>query len=190
MAFAPAGARPGARAAVTVEPFFRLHEARYQMMWPVLDSAELERREAQRRQRAAEQAALDARTVDQVAPGEQQPEVDHAYAAEGADTGIYLDHRWRHATGWFEYTLNDPKREGRTLQLTLSSGDAARRWRIELNGRPLPRPPLRGDVPGGFYTLDVPLPADAAGTLGRLVLRFVAEDGSVAGGLYGLRLMR
>lgn len=190
MALAPAGARSGARAAVTVEPFFRLHEARYQMMWPVLDSAELERREAQRRERAAEQAALDARTVDQVAPGEQQPEADHEYAADGGDTGIHLGRRWRHASGWFGYTLRDPKREARTLQLTLSNGDAGRQWRIELNGRVLSRPPLQADAPGSFYTLDVPLPPDAVDAQGRLVLRFIAETGSVAGGLYGLRLLR
>jgi uncharacterized protein len=175
---------------VTVEPFFRLHEARYQMMWPVLDSAELERREAQRRERAAEQAALDARTVDQVAPGEQQPEADHEYAADGGDTGIHLGRRWRHASGWFGYTLRDPKREARTLQLTLSNGDAGRQWRIELNGRVLSRPPLQADAPGSFYTLDVPLPPDAVDAQGRLVLRFIAETGSMAGGLYGLRLLR
>jgi hypothetical protein len=189
-ALAPAAGGEVKRATVTLEPFFRLHEARYQVLWPVLDSAELERRDAQRRQQAADQAALDARTVDQVAPGEQQPEADHAYAAEGADTGTHMGRRWRHATGWFGYTLNDPKREARTLQITLSSGDAGRQWRIELNGRVLPRPPLKGDAAGGFYTLDVPLPADAADAQGRLLLRFVAEAGSVAGGIYGLRLLR
>lgn len=189
-ALAPAAPGRASRATVTLEPFFRLHEARYQMLWPVLDSAELERREAQRRQEAAEQAALDARTVDQVAPGEQQPEADHAYAAEGGDTGVHLGRRWRHATRWFEYVLNDPKREARTLQLALSSGDAGRQWRIELNGRVLPRPPLKGDAPGGFYTLDVPLPPEAGDAQGRLRLRFVADDGSVAGGIYGLRLLK
>lgn len=195
-ALAPAGAPKGARAPVLLEPFFRLHEARYQLMWPVLDSAELERRAAERDRHAREQAALAARTVDSVAPGEQQPEADHAYAGEGGDTGLHQGRRWRHATGWFEYTLRDPQRQARWLQLTLHSGDAARNWQITLNGQPLPRPALRtsaqlGDsAPEGFYTLDIALPEDAADAQGRLRLRWVAGPGSVAGGLYGLRLLR
>jgi hypothetical protein len=36
----------------------------------------------------AERLALDARTIDQVAPGEQQPESDHFFKAEGGDAGI------------------------------------------------------------------------------------------------------
>jgi DUF1680 family protein len=189
-ALAPAGARPGAVAPVTLEPFFRLHEARYQALWPVLDSAELERRAEQRRQQAVEQAALEARTVDRVAPGEQQPEVDHAYAAEGGDAGIDLGRHWRHATHWFGYTLRDPRREGRALLLTLNKGDAGRDWHLELNGQVLPRPPLRADAPEPLYTLEVPLPPQAANQDGELVLRFVAAPGSIAGGLYDLRLLK
>jgi hypothetical protein len=40
-----------------------------------------------------------------------------------------------------------------------------------------------------FYTLDLPLPADAARP-GKLEVKFVARAGSVAGGLYGVRLLR
>jgi hypothetical protein len=56
---------------------------------------------------------LDALTIDQVAPGEQQPESDHFFKAEGADAGVNKGKHWRHATGWFSYDLTDKKSEAR-----------------------------------------------------------------------------
>jgi hypothetical protein len=50
--------------------------------------ADFARARRRRRRKKAERLALDARTIDQVAPGEQQPESDHAFKGEGADAGI------------------------------------------------------------------------------------------------------
>ena len=138
----------------------------------------------------AQEQALAARTSDSVAPGEQQPEVEHGYTAEGGDTGLHAGRRWRHASGWFGYTLSDPQRQARTLQLLLARGDAGRSWTLEVNGQRL-AVPLRADAPDEFYALDIALPAElVAASGGRLVLRFIAQAGSLAGGLYGLRLLR
>lgn len=204
-ALTPLGAAPHAQATVTLEPFYGLHEARYQLLWPLLDGPEVARRAAQAQAQAHSRAALDAQTIDQVAPGEQQPEADHAYAAEGAETGLNQGRRWRHATGWFGYTLHDPLREARALQLVLNQGDQGRRWHVEVNGVRLPWPdlplstptptPTPDEVitaegwPTGFVTVRLPLPRHTD-THTAWQVRFVAEPGSVAGGLYGLRLLR
>ena len=125
-------------------------------------------------------------TIDQVAPGEQQPESDHAYQAEGGEAGLAPQGRWRHATGWFSYTLNDPKREAKTLRLTFSPGDAGRRFDIEINGKAIAQVVLEARADGDLYTKDFPMPPSN----GVVTVKFVARSGSIAGGLYGLRLMR
>lgn len=172
-------------------PFFRLHDSRYMLYWPystpgALASSRLAITAAQREQRAQE-----ARTIDQVAPGEQQPESDHAYQAEGGDAGLAPEGRWRHASKWFGYTLADPKLEAQALRLTFSPADAGRRFDIIVNGASIARVTLEGQGSAGLYSLDFAIsPALAAASQGKLVVRFVAREGSIAGGLYGLRLMR
>lgn len=190
--FRASGLAQGQRASLSTElmPFFRLHESRYELYFPQASVAELAQQ--QKRLGAAERArqVLDAITLDQVAPGEQQPESDHGYQAEGGESGLNGDRRWRHASGWFGYELADPKREARVLRLGLAAGDAGRRFDVEVDGQRVAELTLAPNEQP-FYTLDVPLPPGlvAAGT-GKLRVRFVARPGSVAGGLYALRLLK
>ncbi|WP_432378731.1 DUF6805 domain-containing protein [Duganella sp. P38] len=173
----------------TFVPFFRVHDARYVVYWPYSTPADLARRRAQAAADEKERLALDARTIDQVAPGEQQPESDHFFKGEGADAGINKGKHWRHATGWFSYDLNDRKGEARVLRLTYSKLDAGRRFDILINGKLLAEVRLDAGAPQELYTRDYPIPAGAA-VAGKLVVKFVAREGSVAGGLYGVRLLR
>ncbi len=169
-------------------PFFRLHDSRYMIYWQQTTSAGL----ADMRERArAEEAArleLDARTIDQVAPGEQQPESDHFFKGEGADAGLNGTRHWRHASNWFSYELKDREGAGRVLLLTLASGDAGRTFDVFLNGRLLQAVTIE-QKREAFYSLELPVPAGAAHD-GKLEVKFAAHPGSIAGGLYGLRLMR
>lgn len=173
----------------TFVPFFRVHDARYVVYWPYSTPGDLAKRRAQAADDERERLALNARTIDQVAPGEQQPESDHFFKAEGADAGINKGKHWRHATGWFSYDLTDKKGEARVLRLTYSKLDAGRRFDILLNDKLLAEVRLDASAPQELYTRDYPIPQGAAAA-GKLVVKFVARDGSVAGGLYGLRLLR
>ena len=172
--------------ALRLIPFFRLHDSRYMLYWPYSTPAGLVQARAASAGAEAQRRALDAVTIDQVAPGEQQPESDHAYQAEGGEAGLAPQGRWRHATGWFSYTLNDPKREAKTLRLTFSPGDAGRRFDIEINGKAIAQVVLEARADGDLYTKDFPMPPSN----GVVTVKFVARSGSIAGGLYGLRLMR
>jgi len=169
-------------------PFFRLHDSRYMIYWQQTTSAGLADMKAKAKAEESARLELDARTVDQVAPGEQQPESDHFFKGEGADAGLNGTRRWRHASSWFSYELKDREGRARILQLTLASGDAGRVFDVLLNGRLLQTVTIerKGEA---FYSLDLPVPADAARE-GKLEVKFVAQAGSMAGGLYGLRLLR
>lgn len=175
-------------ASLRLIPFFRLHDARYMLYWQhstPAGAAELRLRTAQGE---AERIALARRTVDQVAPGEQQPESDHAFQGEGADAGINGGRHWRHATGWFSYRLNDKLGEGRVLRLTFAAVDAGRSFDVLVNGRLL-RGVTLAPHERPFYDVDIDVPAGLARD-GALTVKFVARPGSLAGGLYGLRLLR
>ena len=172
-------------------PFFRLHESRYTMYWQHSTPAGLAQLQAANAAREAERLALDARTIDQVAPGEQQPESDHFFKGEGSEAGINNGRHWRHAAKWFSYELNDPKHEAKALRLSFAKADAGRQFDILVNGRLLSSLTLKRDAEEEIYTMDIPIPdAMRRDAQGKLSVRFVARPGSVAGGLYGLRLLR
>jgi DUF1680 family protein len=68
---------PSRSGGLPLMPFFRLHDQRYQMYWQLTTRAELE---AKRERLAAEERARtvrEANTLDRVAVGEQQSEVEH-----------------------------------------------------------------------------------------------------------------
>lgn len=177
---------------VQLIPFFRLHDSRYMVYWPMTNREQLASlREATA---AAEQSnlLLNARTIDAVSPGQQQPESDHFLQSERSDMGIHQGRHWRHAEGWFSYRLRDPEREAKVLQITYFAGDNGRKFNILINEQVIAEVELQAKDVFGFYTVDYPLPANliAAAKDGVLVLKFVAQPGSIAGGIYGVRLLR
>ena len=171
-------------------PFFRLHDARYTIYWQVLSPSQLQRRAAERLREEAAVEELERRTVDWVQPGEQQPEVEHNFVGERTTSGVYQDRHWRHAEGWFGYTLSDPAGEGEILQLTYSGADRGnRRFTIEINGTVVAEENLTGDDSQPFYQRDYRIP-DELRAAGNYEVRFRAAEGSLAGGIYAVRLLR
>lgn len=172
-------------------PFFRLHDSRYMIYWPYATPENLAAMQAATAKNEAEKLALDAITIDQVAPGEQQPESDHFFKAEGADTGLNKGKRWRHATQWMSYELNDKQHQAKKLRISFSTLDAGRQFDLLINDTLIERITLTGDAPQEIYTRDFAIPEKLVRTAqGKLIVKFVARKNSIAGGLYGLRLIR
>ncbi|KQV50124.1 glycoside hydrolase family 127 protein [Massilia sp. Root335] len=188
---APGVVQGGAGSSTEFIPFFRLHDSRYMIYWQQSTPGEYARMKLDDAAKESERLALDAQTVDQVAPGEQQPESDHGFKGEGADAGLNNGRHWRHASKWFSYQLNDPKHEAKALRLTFARADAGRKFDIVVDGKRIAEVELAADAAQEFYTRDFALPpALVQGASGKLEVKFVAKEGSMAGGLYGLRLLR
>lgn len=183
-------ALPASQNGIPLEPFFRLHDARYQMYWDVTTKEELAAR--QERVAAEERAkiARDAATLDAVAVGEQQPEIDHAFVGEGVETGIFNGRRWRHGR-WFEYTLDTHGEKNAILAVTYNGGDRGRTFDVLVNGTRLATEELKGELPDKFVEKLYVIPAEvlAASPQGKVTIKFSAPQG-LAGGVFDVRLMR
>ncbi len=172
-------------------PFFRLHDSRYIIYWPYSTPENLVKLQEATAQKEAEKIKLDAITIDQVAPGEQQPESDHFFKAEGADAGLNKGMRWRNASKWMSYELTDKKLEAKVLRLSFSTQDAGRQFDLFINEKLIERITLAANAPQEIYSRDFVIPDLARkSSKGKLIVKFVAGPNSKAGDLYGLRLLR
>ncbi|RYG25384.1 glycosyl hydrolase [bacterium] len=175
---------------IVLMPFFRLQESRYQLVWNVTTKEKLAERQARLAEEERAKLARDAATIDRVAVGEQQPEVDHAMSGEGLETGIHNGRRWRHGQT-IQYILGLRGEKVADLEVTYSGDDAGRMFDIYVGNVLIATQELKGEKRGGFFEVRYPLPQAALDTAkdGRLAVRFVGK-GTLAGGLYDVRLLR
>jgi hypothetical protein len=170
-------------------PFFRLHDSRYQMYWELTTKEGLAARQERLAAEESAKIARDAATLDSVAIGEQQPEVDHALSGDEMKSGVFNGRRWRHGRS-FQYTLNTRGEKAIELSVTYSGGDRDRRFDILVNGKLLAAEQLNGAKPGQFFEKRYPIPADILPAAdGRVTVKFAASTG-LAGGVYDVRLLR
>lgn len=102
-----------------LQPFFEVHDARYQMYFQTYSQEEYKEKQALLKQQEIEAAALDAKTVDKVNCGEQQPEVGHLYEGEKSNSGYSDDKFWRSTRGYMSYQLSNKNLQGKFLDITV-----------------------------------------------------------------------
>ncbi len=100
-----------------LQPFFEIHEARYQMYFETYSKDEYKEKQALLKQQEKEAAALEARTIDKVSCGEQQPEVGHLYKGEKSNSGYDDGKFWRGTRGYMAYQLSNKNLQGKFLDI-------------------------------------------------------------------------
>jgi DUF1680 family protein len=175
-----------------LQPLFRTHDARYMVYWRTATAstypAVLKQIETQERERQA----LEARTLDQVMPGEQQPEVDHQLAGEDLGTGIHLGRRWRDTGRWLSYRFKAPAGSGPLeLMLTFSGDDKHDGFKLLVNEREIATIQLNASRPDDFIDLTFALPPDLAATARKdgIAVKLLAP-GKRTSRVFGVRLLR
>jgi hypothetical protein len=172
-------------------PFYTLHDARYMLYWRHATPEGLQTIREEIRRNEKDRLALEAQTVDYVAPGEQQPESDHNFKGEKTESGVFRERHWRHAAGWFSYDLQNRKGEGRKLQITYSGNDKNRTFDLFVNGALLQTVTLDGSAGDKFVDVDYALPQSVLDQSPSIItIKFVARPGSIAGGVFGVRLLK
>ncbi len=173
-------------------PFFSIQRARYELYWPVTTSDELEKKKLALHEHEEKILALEKQTIDQVAPGEQQPESDHNFKGEKTESGINADKHWRDAKGWFSYDLKDKNKEAKKLSVTYFGLDKGRIFDIIVNGTLLATVNLDGTSGNKFFDVNYDIPdimIDQSKN-GEINVKFIAHENSIAGGVYYIRLLR
>ncbi len=172
-------------------PFFRVHDARYMLYWRTVSAEKYPAVVAGLEASEHARLELESRTLDRVAPGEQQPEVEHGLAAENSGTGVTLGRHWRDATGWFSYTLKATQGAPQELRVTYYSRERGRAFNILVNGAVIsavePIPQLRDR----FVDVTYPIPpALAAAPAGVLTVKFAAKEKSRTASIFDVRLVK
>ena len=178
-----------------LQPFFEIHDARYMMYWLALSEQGykeyldgLARAEQERRE-------LEARTIDKVQPGEQQPETDHRMETDGSYTGNSNDVFFRDARDghFFSYLMQTGGRTDLSLRLKFwGVGE----WKTHEFDIFVDDVLLTSINNTGKYRISefkyetFPIPASMLEGKEQFRVKFVAKPGRQVGEIYGVRLIK
>ena len=182
---------------LTLVPFYKIHHQRYMCYW-YQQTAE-NYANSSMAQTEAEREAMAQRTLDFVAPGEQQSEAGHdvQYSSDSS-TGMYNSERYRdaRANGYIEYTLynNSDVKENLSVMLRFNLADRGRQAVLTVNGRKVADITIpaaaKGSDSNGFYNAEYAIPADMAKGSNKFVVRLTASATTLCPGIYYVRLMK
>ena len=185
-----------------MRPFYQIHHARYMCYW-YQQTAENYAKSDMAQSEAANEA-LAARTLDFVAPGEQQSEAGHEYNySSDSNTGEYNTERYRdaRANGHIQYTLynKDQVADGLSVMFRFNLADRGRKATLTIDGTQVAEITIPSSAKGsdgnGFYNAEYPIPdnlvRDANGEVKRqFTVRLTASATTLCPGIYYVRLMK
>lgn len=178
-----------------LQPFFEIHDSRYMMYWLALGENDYKAYMQRLADEEKARQALEARTVDKVNPGEQQPETDHRMETDDSNKGntegiFFRDAKDGH---YFSYLMQTKGETNLSLQLKFWGQDE---WRtsefdIYVNDK------LLCSVNNShrwrttqFKTVDYAIPSEFVKGKKEIRVKFVAHKGKQVGQIYGVRLVK
>lgn len=178
-----------------LQPFFEIHDSRYMMYWLALGENDYKAYMQKLADEEKARQALEARTVDKVNPGEQQPETDHRMETDDSNKGNTEGIFFRDAKDvhYFSYLMQTKGETNLSLQLKFWGQDE---WRtsefdIYVNDK------LLCSVNNShrwrttqFKTVDYAIPSEFVKGKKEIRVKFVAHKGKQVGQIYGVRLVK
>lgn len=178
-----------------LQPFFEIHDSRYMMYWLALGENDYKAYMQKLADEEKARQALEARTVDKVNPGEQQPETDHRMETDDSNKGNTESIFFRDAkdSHYFSYLMQTKGETNLSLQLKFWGQDE---WRtsefdIYVNDK------LLCSVNNShrwrttqFKTVDYAIPSEFVKGKKEIRVKFVAHKGKQVGQIYGVRLVK
>ena len=181
---------------IVLEPFYGIHDNRYIIYWPSMTQERYSAVKEERELAEKERMRLDLRTVDQVKPGEQQPETDHLMQAERSRTNYFRDESFRDAvdSGYFSYDLLTGGETNLLLRVRYWGNEEGKRaCDIFIDNTLL----LTENIVGKwnkneFVEVEYPIPASMLKGKKNIRVRFQADKGrdNRTGAVYHVRLMK
>lgn len=182
----------GDPAEIALTPFYKIQHQRYNMYWKVYTASEWTAVKAETAAKLKRAQDLDARTVDVVVPANQQSEVDHNIQMTNSRSGVHAGQGWRDAVdGQFSYTMKVDPSVTQELQCTYWGSDAANRsFDILIDGRVIGSQVLENLSPNNFVDVPYAIPTDLTKGKTSVTVCIKSKPGSVAGGVFGCRILR
>lgn len=186
---------------LTLQPFYQIHHDRHMCYWYQQTPENFAKSDMAQSEAAIE--ALKNRTIDFVAPGEQQSEAGHEYnyssdSGKGSHNGeSYRDAK---AGGYVQFSLfnKDAVSDSLSVMCRFTTDDRGRTATLTLDGTKLADITIPGRVrnsENGFYNIEFPIPAelmkDSKGKIKTSYKVRLSATGSTPNpGLYYLRLVK
>ncbi len=148
-----------------LQPFFSIHDSRYMLYWYQTDEAGYMKMQKELEAKEKIRLVLESITVDQVNPGQQQPESDHNFKEDKSQNGLFKDRHWRKAAGWFSYELRNTNNAGKKIRLTFFGKDKNNGTGIYLNDVLLQEIKLDGNGDDAFTDIEIAIPENIVSQL-------------------------
>ena len=186
---------------LTLQPFYQIHHDRYMCYWYQQTPENFTKSDMAQSEAAIE--ALKNRTIDFVAPGEQQSEAGHEYNySSDSGKGSYNGESYRDAKagGYVEFALfnKDAISDSLAIMCRFTTADRGRTATLTIDGTKIAEITIPGRVrnsENGFYNIEFPIPSelmkDSKGNIKTSYKVRLSASGSTPNpGLYYLRLVK
>jgi hypothetical protein len=178
-----------------LQPFFEIHDSRYMIYWLALSESSYKGYLDGLAKAEKERQELEARTIDKVQPGEQQPETDHKMETDRSNVGNTNDVFWRDARDghYFSYLMQTAGRTDLALRLKFwGVGEwKTHEFDIFIDDQLLTSVNNTGKYRISefkYETFDIP--ANLLQGKTQVRVKFVAKRGKQIGEIYGVRLVK
>ena len=178
---------------ILLVPMFALHYSRYAMYWRLMGDDECRDYAAA----CAKEGEYARRAVDSVVPGDRESE--EAHRLDGKDhldgENIYdKTYGWRgtHKGGFFTYRLaaGDGDKPLTLVARYRVCETGPRRFDVQVDGKTIFTEDLKNSGKRGFFYREMPIPQELTAGKKEIEVKFAAKPGNIAGGLFGLWLVR
>ena len=179
---------------VMLEPFYQIHDSRYMMYWMALTNNQYKSYLDSIEVAEKEKLALENRTLDFVAPGQQQPETDHAMQSSNSNSGNNLDESYREANneGYFSYDLATKGETDLSLLVKYWGYEWGNtKFDIYIDDEKLISENNNGRwYQSKFQDVEYKIPISMISGKNKIRIKFQALEHSTAGPVYYIRLIR
>lgn len=194
MKYTVPGLFEGKYSGLVLEPFYNIHDSRYNMYWLSMTPAQYASYKAGAQRDEEMRLALDRRTVDAVNTGEQQPEADHFMESRSSASGNFNGEPWRDASngGFFSYKMKTDGRNDLTLRVRYWGNESgSRAFNILVDDNVLTAEDIAGKWnKDGFVDAEYAIPPHYVEGKDFIRVKFASDKGQTAGGIYHVRLIR
>jgi hypothetical protein len=183
---------------VKLFPFYKMYDNRYTIYWDVFTDTQWTEKQKEYARIQQEKLDLEARTVDFVQPGEQQPEVDHNLKFESSSAfGRGEGPRGRRANngGWFSYDLKVVQNEPLTLQI-IYTGFGRNVFDVLVDDQkigelaPPPNQPNQQDRRRAPVSVEYKLATETLKDKSKITVKFAARPEKSTGTVFGVILLK